>query len=102
MNSEAEKSIYVVISGTHTSTKTPPDYVRHIVYGEPEIWAVLVGSHFVALCRYDQDEFTTARHTFERMQSFPHVATLIRDAEIAWREFGIQVGHYAPRPSAEH
>jgi len=91
---------YVVIVGNHTSTKTPVEYVAHIVYGEPEIQAVEVGSHFVALLTYfGEEQAKLAQHTVDRMGSFPHGARLFyeNDKTGAMAEFGWQVAHYAPR-----
>ena len=95
----ADETCWVVIHGVHTSAKSAPDYVEHIVYGEPVIYAVTVGSHFVALCRWDEQN-VNAKYTFERMASFPHGAQLTFDVDHAWREFGIWVAHYAPEPTS--
>lgn len=91
-----EGSVFVVIRGTHTSAKSVVDYVAHIVYGNPRIEAVLVGSHFVALCEWSEDQLVAAKCTFDRMGSFPHGATFILDRVVALQEFGTWVYHYAP------
>jgi hypothetical protein len=90
------KPCFVVIHGLHTSTKMVVDYVEHIVYGHPRIDAVLVGSHFVAICEFPNGQWNWARGTFDRMGSFPHGAALSFDKEVAIREFGAWVYHYAP------
>jgi hypothetical protein len=87
---------YVVIHGMHTSNRTPVEYVEHIVYGNPRIDAVLVGSHFVALCEFPDTQDTAADYTLGRMGSFPHGAMLTLDRDVAIREFGAWVYHYAP------
>lgn len=91
-----DKSTYVVIHGLHTSTKSVVDYVAHIVYGNPRIDAVEVGSHFVALVEFPAGQETQARYTFERMGSFPHGAQYMLDKVIALQEFGTWVYHWAP------
>ena len=60
----SDKPTFVVIHGMHTSCKTVLDYVAHIVYGNPRIEAVKVGSHFVAIC-----EFPPARTALLRAPS---------------------------------
>ena len=96
---------YVVITGNHTSTKTPTEYVAAIVYGAPKITAVLTGSHFVALCEYVDEQWTQAEHTADRMGSFPHGAkdfglnnsvSCEAAEEKAHAEFGKWVAHYSP------
>jgi hypothetical protein len=87
---------YLVIHGNHTSTKTAVDYVAHIVYGNPRIEAVTVGSKFVALVEFPGSQGTQAQYTFERMGSFPHGACMAMDKAIALREFGSWIYHYAP------
>ena len=96
---------YVVITGNHTSTKAPTEYVAAIVYGEPKITAVLTGSHFVALCEYEGEERLLAGHTADRMGSFPHGAkhfdtrnsvTEESAEQKAYAEFGRWVAHYSP------
>jgi hypothetical protein len=90
---------YVVITGNHTSTKTPVAYVEHIVYGAPEIQAVEVGSHFVALCTYGPEQETQAEYTVDRMGSFSGRTSVTEESarEKALGEFGQWVAHYAPR-----
>jgi hypothetical protein len=106
-NREKEHTMksYVVITGNHTSTKTPTEYVAAIVYGEPKITAVLTGSHFVALCEYVDEQWTLAEHTAERMGSFPHgakdfglnnSASCETAEEKAHAEFGKWVAHFSP------
>jgi hypothetical protein len=92
----SEITTFLVITGTHTSTKTVLDYVEHIVYGAPRIEAVLVGSHFVALLEYLPSEETAARYTSERMGSFPHGVRTYHDLDDALRAFGDWVRHWAP------
>ncbi len=92
----SDKTTYLVISGNMTSTKSPVEYVEHIVYGNPRIEAVLVGSHFVALCEYPESQWTQCRYTFERMGSFPHGVKLMGDLLVALQEFGTMVRHWAP------
>jgi len=87
---------FVVIHGNHTSTKSVVDYVAHIVYGNPRIEAVEVGSHFVAICEFPASQATWAKGTFERMGSFPHGACMAVDKAVALREFGTWVYHWAP------
>lgn len=91
-----ENPTFVVIHGLHSSTKTAVDYVAHIVYGNPRIEAVTVGSHFVAICEFPATQAALARHTMERMGSFPHGAGMMMDKEVALREFGAWIYHYAP------
>ncbi len=86
---------YLVITGNHTSCKTPVEYVQHIVYGDPTVTAVLVGSHFVALLDYEDDD-TSARYTDERMGSFPHGSKAFDARHNALHEFGLWVEHWAP------
>ena len=89
---------YVVISGNFTSCKTPSEYVAHIVYGEPEIQTVLVGSHFVALLTYHGDEgWRMAAHTVDRMGSFPHAAVHHASLDAAKLDFANWVLQWAPR-----
>jgi hypothetical protein len=92
----SDKPTFVVIHGLHTSCKTVVDYVEHIVYGNPRIDAVKVGSHFVALCEFAPTQDTAAKYTFDRMGSFPHGASLSLDKSTALGEFGAWVYHYAP------
>lgn len=87
---------YVVIHGNMTSTKSAVDYVAHIVYGNPRIEAVTVGSHFVAICEFPASQATQAKYTFERMGSFPHGCCLSMDKVRALQEFGTWVYHHAP------
>ena len=88
---------YIVIHGVHTSCKTAVDYVEYIVYGTPDkVTAVTVGSHFVALVEYLDDQSNAAKATVERMGSFSHGASLSYDKEIAIREFGAWTYHWAP------
>jgi hypothetical protein len=87
---------YIIIHGIHTSNKSPVEYVSDIVYGNPKVEAVLVGSRFVAICEYSEIQTRTAKHTFDRMGSFNLGAQLMFDLDIALREFGIWVRHYAP------
>lgn len=93
---------YVVVHGLHTSSKTAVDYVADIVYGSPKIDVVLVGSRFVAILEYadtskgERVGSGFAQATFERMGSFPHGASLTFDIDVALREFGVWVRHYAP------
>jgi hypothetical protein len=90
-------STFLIVHGNHTSTKSPVDYVEHIVYGTPRIEAVLVGSRFVAILEYPEGQSHWATGTFERMGSFPHGAQLILgDKAKALQEFGAWVYHYAP------
>lgn len=92
----SDKPTFVVIHGMHTSCKTVLDYVAHIVYGNPRIEAVKVGSHFVAICEFPPSQDGAASSTFHRMGSFPHGAGLMLDRETALREFGSWIYHYAP------
>jgi hypothetical protein len=87
---------YVVIAGNHTSTKSVVDYVAHIVYGNPRIDAVEVGSHFVAICEFAPSQATAARYTFDRMGSFPHGASFHWEKVSALTEFGTLVYQWAP------
>lgn len=91
-----EKTVYLVIVGNHTSCKTPLDYVEHIVYGNPRIDVVEVGSKFVALAEYSGTQWTAAKYTFERMGSFPHGVTMTGDLLKALQEFGTWVRYHAP------
>ena len=93
---------YIVLHGLYTSQKSPVEYVEHIVYGAPRIEAVLVGSRLVAILEYNIPEHargnsSAAQFTFERLGSFPLLgASLTLDLDVALREFGIWVRHYAP------
>jgi len=87
---------FLVITGNHTSTKSALDYVEYIVYGNPRIDVVEVGSKFVALCEFPSGQETAAKYTFERMGSFPHGVQLMLDLRVALQEFGTWVRHYAP------
>ncbi len=88
---------YVILHGMHTSAKTPVEYVAHIVYGNPKAEVVLVGSRFVAILEYPESQTRAAQSTFERMGSFGNIgAQLTFDLDVALREFGIWVRHYAP------
>lgn len=90
-------SSYIVLHGFNTSTKTPVAYVEHIVYGAPRIDVVEVGSRFVAILEYADSQDSFAANTFRRMGSFSGIgASLNNDLEIALREFGVWVRHYAP------
>jgi hypothetical protein len=95
---EREKTMseYVVIFGNMASAKSPVEYVAHIVYGNPEIRAVLVSSKFVAICEFE-DGSNAAGYTVDRMGSFPHGARLFKTLDEAEHEFGRWVSHYAPR-----
>jgi len=93
---ELAKPTYVVICGNLTSTKSAVDYVADIVYGNPRVEAVLVGSHFVALVEFPSAQATQARYTVERMGSFPHGAKLFETQGEALEEFGTWVRHWAP------
>ena len=93
---EDNTSTFVVIHGNLTSTKSPVDYVAHIVYGLPRIEAVQVGSKFVALVEFPESQETQAKYTFERMRSFPHGVQLMLDKRVALLEFGTWVYHWAP------
>lgn len=92
-------STFLVLYGVHTSTRAPVEYVEHIVYGEPKVTAVLVGSRFVAIVEYGDDQRKTAVHTFDRMASFGGIGAqlIIGDVTLALREFGAWVAHYAPK-----
>jgi len=90
------KKAYVVIQGLFTSNKTPVEYIETIVYGSPRIEAVLVGSRVVAILEYAEGQDTAAHYTFERMSSFNLVGAYTYDTEVALREFGGWIRHYAP------
>ena len=91
-----DTSTYVVIHGMLTSKKSAVDYVADIVYGNPRVEAIQVGSHFVAVCEFATAQKHAAAATFERMGSFPHGASLMLDRITALREFGTWIYHYAP------
>jgi len=92
-----EKSGYVVLHGRMPHTdKDLVDYVAHIVYGNPRIEAIEVGTHFVALIEFSRAQDTNAQYTFERMGSFSFGASFTYEADVAFREFGIWVRYYAP------
>jgi hypothetical protein len=95
-SNDVGKPTFLIIHGNMTSTKSPVEYVEHIVYGNPRIDAVLVGSHFVALVEFPSTQETAARYTYDRMGSFPHAVSLTVSKEIALREFGTWVYHWAP------
>lgn len=92
------KSTYIVLHERgFTSAKTPVEFCEHIAYGAPRIEAVLVGSCLVAILEYAEGSETAARYTFERLGSFGGIgASYTCDIEVALREFGIWVRHYAP------
>ena len=92
----SDNPTYLVITGNMTSTKSPVEYVEHIVYGNPRIDVVEVGSKFVALCEFAPNQDTAAKYTFDRMGSFPHGVQLMLDLRVALQEFGTWVRHYAP------
>lgn len=99
----SEHKAYLVLHWNHTSMKTPVEYVEHIVYGNPRIDAVLVGSKGVAIVEYAEvskgERVGTgfAQATFERMGSFGGIgASFTYDLDVALREFGIWVRHNAP------
>lgn len=88
---------FLVIMGNHTSTKSPVEYVDHIIYGDPSyLQAVEVGSHFVALVTYSDEQKALAEHTRDRMGSFPHGVKLVENHDEALLEFGRWVAHWAP------
>lgn len=92
----SNRPAFVVIHGFHTSAKTPVEYVTNIVYGTPRVEVVLVGSRFIAILEYPYGQSKYAQTTFERMSSFSHGAMLTFEIEVALREFGGWVRHYAP------
>lgn len=90
------KTSYVIVHGLlpHTNRELP-DYVAHIVYGEPDVTVTPVGRNFVALVEYEEGCESTAEHTFNRMGSFSFGAQLTYDRQVALSEFGVWVYHYA-------
>jgi hypothetical protein len=89
---------HVVIHGLHTSCKSPQEHVASIVYGEPVITVILVGSHFIALCEWDDPHTpNAAQYTFERMGSFNYGASLHPSRASAITEFGTWAYRWGPR-----
>jgi hypothetical protein len=93
----SENRVFVVLHGRMPhSDKDLVDYVAHIVYGNPRVDAVQVGSNFAAILEYSETQAVNAKYTFERMGSFSIGAQYMLDADVALREFGIWVRHDAP------
>ena len=88
---------YVIIHGFGVHGDRLHAYIENIVYETPErIFAVSVGNRrFVALVEYGDAQETWARGTFKRMPSFNLGSMYTVSVDVAWREFGSWIGHYA-------
>lgn len=88
--------MYIVTHGLHTSTTPPVEFIEKIVYGSPRIDAVLVGSRLIAIIEFPDSQPTFTTSTYDRLATFNLGVFLTEDLEVALREFGTWVRHYAP------